>query len=94
VGLNGEGIFIRTGRDNGSVNINNTVSHNCFRSLDEYRIRIAHLIEETYLGTASANLVVSLFYRDMILINMLLWKLGRPSKIRPTVSSRQNIPAV
>jgi len=24
----------------------------------------------------------------------LLWKLGRPSKIRPTVSSRQNIPAV
>jgi len=26
--------------------------------------------------------------------HLLLWKLGRPSKIRPTVSSRQNIPAV
>jgi len=25
---------------------------------------------------------------------VVLWKLGRPSKIRPTVSSRQNIPAV
>jgi len=25
---------------------------------------------------------------------VILWKLGRPSKIRPTVSSRQNIPAV
>ena len=24
----------------------------------------------------------------------LLWNLGKPSKIRPTVSSRQNIPAV
>jgi len=25
---------------------------------------------------------------------VLLWNLGKPSKIRPTVSSRQNIPAV
>jgi len=24
----------------------------------------------------------------------VLWNLGKPSKIRPTVSSRQNIPAV
>ena len=34
-------------------------------------------------------------FRDVFIEDRpMLWNLGKPSKIRPTVSSRQNIPAV
>jgi len=33
-------------------------------------------------------------HKQEFVLMLVLWNLGKPSKIRPTVSSRQNIPAV
>jgi len=45
-------------------------------------------------GTASATPLCLRRWIVPLLLDHILWNLGKPSKIRPTVSSRQNIPAV
>jgi len=49
---------------------------------------------EVEISPFNACAMSSMQYNHYLSLSDVLWNLGKPSKIRPTVSSRQNIPAV